>query len=516
MKATKNKGIAMPARWLIAMCILMLPVTVSAEPISLAKVVHEALSNHPDLPIGRIGISMAEAEKERIDGALDPRVAASLGYSDEKSPTTSPFAANQTQSGNFYGMVTQPLQDGSTLTGSLNYNRTKLNYPLSVPTTFQSTINPIYSHQIDLTYRYPLLRGHGNPAYHEMLDAAEKDTDSARWRVDIIKEGLAAQAIALYFQLAMNELSLKIASDAIARSERLLRYQKYREQFGLIEKADRLQAEALLATRRMEKNSAETEAAQAQTALNRLMMREGSAALSPSTDETVIPTSELAAMNVESLLETAHSNRPIFKSLAAKLDAADARLKVARDQHDTQVDLVGQIGSRALDANAGKALGQGFNLKDRFVSVSVELSDTLGGKATHAAIRQAELARQQAVLEEIQAAEAIKSDLSAALSQLQTESKTLEAARARAAAEKRKFAAEMKRYREGRSNTAAIIQFEGDLRIAELQVALHQTTMQMATHQLMLARGTLFDHLFNDEHPGNLEAGKATSGEAEL
>jgi len=482
--------------WLVLICTLTFPATVSAEPISLAETIRETLANHPDLSIGEIGISMAAAEQERVNGALDPRVSASIGYSDEKAPTTNPFAAKQTQSANFFGMIAQPLSDGSTLTGSLNYNRTKLNYPATVPPTFQSTINPIYSHQIDLTYRYPLLRGHGNPAYHELLKAAEKDEESARWNVEMLKEALSAQAVNLYFQLAMEELGLAISSDAIARSERLLRYQKYREQFGLIEKADRLQAEALLATRRMEKRNAEASVRMARTTLNRLMMKNADSELSPVSDEAIIPAIELQNLKIPLLVEEAVSKRPVFKSLESRLKAAESRLSVARDQHDTQIDLIGQVGSRALEPTAGKALGKGFNLTDRFVSVGVELSDTLTGNATNAAIRQAELARQQVQLEKIQARESVESELSNALSLLLSGSNTLIAAKTRADAEKRKFDAEMKRYREGRSNTATIIQFEGDLSVAEMQVAIQQTSMQLATHQLMLAEGTLFEHLF--------------------
>jgi len=477
---------------------LLSPSYATAQSMTLAEVIRETLANHPDIPISEIGRSFAQTEQERISGMLDPRVSARIGISDEKSPTTNPFAANQTQIGSFSGTVSKPLADGSTLSGSLNYNRTKLTYPATVPAAFQSTLNPIYSHQIDLTYRYPLLRGHGNPAYHELLSAAQSDESSAKWQVEMLKEGLAGQAIALYFQLAIEQLSLDIATDAIARAKQLLNYQKYRERFGLIETADRLQAEALLATRRMEKSSSEAAVVQARTALNRLMLRRGDKTVMPLVGEEIMPPERLLHFSIDGAIETAKSNRPIFKSLEARLAAAEARLNAAQDQHDMQVDLVGQVGSRALEGAAGKALGQGFTLNDRFVGVSVELSDTFNGQATHAGIRQAELARQQVLLEQIQATESVESELSSTASQLRSGAITLQAARERAAAERKKFNAEMKRYREGRSNTATLIQFEGELRMAELQVALQKTSLQMATHQLMLAQGTLFTHLFTE------------------
>jgi len=485
-------------RYFILCCILLqIPGTAFAQQISLAEVVQTTLSSHPDIPLSELQTSSAQIEQERLDGMLDPRVSARVGASDEKSPTTSPFAATQTKSSQFSGSINQPLSDGSTLTGSLNYNRTKLNYPATVPTAFQSTLNPIYSNQVDLTYRYPLLRGHGNPAYHELLNAASNDEASARWQVEMLKEGLAKQAVIFYYQLAIEELNLKIAVDAISRAEKLLKYQRSREQFGLIEKADRLQADALLATRRMEKSSAEAAVAQARTALNRLMTQGSDRPISPVANEPVITAEALEALNIDELVATATENRPIFNSLEARMDAAEARLNAATDQHDTQIDLVGQVGSRALENSSGKAFGKGFTLNDRFVSVSVELSDTLNGKATHAGIRQAELARQQVMLEKVQTTEAITSEISTVLNQLNYGSKTLRAAEQRVIAETRKFNAEMQRYREGRSNTAVIVQFEGELRGAELQAALQKVSLQMANQQLKLAEGTLLTQLLD-------------------
>ena len=494
--AMASEVILFVIRHVVLFCSLLIPSIAFAQPISLAEVVQATLSNHPDIPLGELQTSSAQIEQQRISGMLDPRVSARAGASDEKSPTTSPFAATQTKSSQFSGSINQPLSDGSSLTGSLNYTRNRLSYPASVPTAFQSTLNPIYSNQIDLTYRYPLLRGHGNPAYHELLNAAANDEASARWQVDMLKEGLARQAVLLYYQLAIEELNLKISTNAIARAEKLLKYQRSREQFGLIEKADRLQADALLATRQLEKRNTEAAVAQARTALNRLMTQSGDQNISPSTNEPMIKEDELSQLDIDSLIASATEKRPIFSSLKARMDAANARFNVAEDQHDTQIDLVGQVGSRALENSAGKAFGQGFNLNDRFVAISVELSDTLNGNATHAGIRQAELARQQIMLEKVQATESVTSELSTVLNQLNYGIRTLKAAEERVSAESQKFNAEIERYKEGRTNTANIIQFEGDLNGAELQAALQKTSLQMATQQLKLAEGTLLPEIF--------------------
>jgi len=478
---------------------VFMPAVAFSQPISLAEVILETFANSPDIPISQLGRDFAKADQMRIEGMLDPNVSARIGYSDEKVPTTSPFAANKTQFGQLTGAITKPLQDGSSLTGSLNYNRTKLGYPSSVPSTFQSTVNPIYQNQIDLTYRYPLLRGHGNPAYHEQMSASRQDEKAAIWRVEMLKEQLAEQATQLYFQLAADDLSLTLAKDAVERAEKLLRYQKMREQFGLIERADRLQAEALLATRRMEQSLAESRSRQGRTNLNRLMLRNPDAPLEPDLSMGLFSTDTADVVSLDRLLADAEKVRPAFRALEATLAASSDRLTAVRDQHETQIDLVGQIGSRSLDSGAGRALGQGFTLNDRFASLSIELSDTITGNTTKASIKQAELSRQQAMLEQLQLRESVKNQLANAVTTLNSSHTIVAAANRRARAETNKFNAEMARYRNGRSDTATIIQFEGELRNAELQAAIQQVSLRLATHQLALARGTLLPAFYSSE-----------------
>lgn len=482
-------------RNILLICTLLISGTASAQSISLADVIHETFANSPDIPLSQLGRDFVKVEQQRIEGMLDPSVSGRIGYSDEKVPTVSPFASSKTQFAQLSGNISKPLEDGSTLTGSLNYNRTKLGYPASVPPDFLPSINPVYQNQIDLTYRYPLLRGHGNPAYHEEMAASRQDEEAAIWRVEILKEQLAEQATMAYFRLTADNLTVNLAKGTIERAEKLLKYQKMREQFGLIERSDRLQAEALLATRRMDLSLAEATSRQGETNLNRLMLRAPDAPLDPGLNGGIFLTDAVEKKPLDTLLAEAEKIRPAFRVVEASLAASNARISAARNQHETQIDLIGQIGSRALNERAGSALGQGFTLNDRFVSLSVELSDTITGNATKAAIKRAELSRQQALLERLQLRESVKSQLASAITRLNSSHKTATAATQRARAEKNKFNAEVERYRSGRSDTATVILFEGDLFTAELQAAVRQVLLRLATHQLALARGTLLPAL---------------------
>jgi len=460
--------------------------------LALDSVLQHIFSKHPDIALSRIQQRNLAIENNNIEGLLDPSITLQTTVSDETTPTTNPFAASGTNSTSLTSSIIKPLQDGSSITASLNYNSTRFSYPSSVPTAFQAIINPTYQHQIDLIYRYPLLRGHGNPNYTEQLHANHYNQQAADWAVAQQSEQLAAQAIALYYQIAANEIAANLAHDAVQRSQRLLRYQKKRESFGLIEKADRLQAEALLATRQMEATNAQATLNSSITALNRLMLRDYHAPIRVYMHNDSLPNINA---NLDSLLKLAQQYRPIFHVLNANDAANQANLSIATDQHDTQVDLIGQVGSRALSGSPGFTLGQGFTLNDRFISLGLEVSDTWGGKKTAAAIAKVELEHERIGLQRMQALEAIKTELSTALNDYNNGMMTKASAKLRRDAEKKKFTAEMKRYREGRSDTATVVQFEGDLRIAELQDALQNIQIELAATQLSLSTGQLLKGL---------------------
>jgi len=286
-----------------------------------------------------------------------------------------------------------------------------------------------------------------------------------------------------------------LADDAVLRAKQLLAYQKKREHFGLIEAADRLQAEALLASRQMQYSNAQATLNSSYNKLNRLMLRDTAKPINISID-TFTPTS--MQQNMPELLQQAENNRPIFHMLDAQQAANDAQLAIARDQYNTQVDLVGQIGSRALSASAGTAFQQGFTLNDRFISLGVEVSDTLGSKSARSSIQKAELERERIELQRLQARESIKTALSNALTDYKNAKNTKKSAIHRKYAEKLKFNAEMQRYKQGRSDTATLVQFEGDLRTAELQAALQDIQLQLALTQINFATGKLLQAFYQE------------------
>lgn len=471
---------------LVAVCVAPL-VAVAEEAVDLATVLRKVLAAHPELDVARIDSAIADTASAQLAGMLDTRATAKAGIAQNQTPVNSSFQPIETRTAQLTAGLTKPLATGDTVGVALDYNRSKQLF--NSPFISQlAAINPSYQSQLNISIRHPLAQGKGLPAYHQGLRAAKARQHASRWQQRIIAHQLALQALNLFYQLALDDINLHFARLAVQRAERLLAYQRKREAFGLVEESDRLQAAALLAQRRTQLAEAEARRANDQSALNRLMLRDPDAPLRVRLPEDP-PASHIPSL--AQAVDNARAHRAELKAIEEQLQAAEAELEIARDKLRAQLDLVAELGTRALSGSAGTTLARTFSINDHYAALSLEFSDAIEGRAERAAVRAAELKRERALAERRKALESIRDELARAATQIRTLAPTLRLARVHAAAERRKFAQEMTRYRQGRSDTAKLIQFEGDLHNAELLAELKHVQWLLACQQYRWAQGML-------------------------
>ncbi|MDQ6983937.1 MAG: TolC family protein, partial [Ghiorsea sp.] len=183
---------------------------------------------------------------------------------------------------------------------------------------------------------------------------------------------------------------------------------------------------------------------------------------------------------------------PVFKVLDAQYQAAESRLSMAQSAGDYQLDVVGQIGTRALDGNGSTAFANGFNpIDDRYIGVRLEFSDVLGKSANKAVIQKSLLVLESINIERRKARLDLETEIAKLVDTLRSGQITLRASQAQVQAEKKKYQAQVARYKKGRAPTSVIIQFEGDLRAAELRYAIQQVNLGVNNYHLALATGEL-------------------------
>ncbi|MDX8401234.1 MAG: TolC family protein [Mariprofundaceae bacterium] len=304
---------------------------------------------------------------------------------------------------------------------------------------------------------------------------------------------LALQALTAFYRLASDALQARLARESVRRAERVLAWQKRRERFGLGETADRLQAEALLAARRADLARAEAARDADRAALNRLMLRDAAEPLRIDPEADPLPR-DFRPISPEEL-NRALARRPEIRAVERQLAAAREQRKIAEDGTRMQLDLVLQAGTRALDTQAAPAFARGLAPKDRFVGLSVEMSDDFGGGRARAALEKALQAEAKLEALHDRARAQLETDLANAETAIRSGLPVLRAARARARAERAKFEAEMARYRDGRSNIATLVQAEEALSAARVQAEMQALALRLAARQRQWALAELLDGL---------------------
>ena len=454
--------------------------------LSLKDALQHAIAHSNTLHIAQLQEQSIQFDQQQLQTSQDPKASIKGQMSDDSAPSTSPFAPAKTNITLVQGSIQQPLTHGDSLTLSAQYTRALSTYPNSVPQSFQATINPTYQHQIDLIYRYPLLKGNNNAPYLDQQQQLTHNQEALHWQRFAQREQIAAQVGQLYFQLAANQIAIKLSQDALKRSQRMLAYQKKREYLGLVERADRLATKALLAARQADVVNANNTYRTTQTMLNRLLQQPY--------DTNIIP--HLSAFHstsipsLDTLIQQAQDNRPAFHIIQAQIKAAESQLQLAQDNDQAQLDVIGQIGTRSLSGTAGAAFAQGFSLKDRYIALSMEWSDTISSQDLHSNTRKAALKIERLHWQQQQTRDDTITELSKALTQWFNATQTEEALQQQLHIEQTKFHEDMRRYREGRSDTTVIIQSEGTLQRVSLQTSLQQIQRQQALFRIQLLTGT--------------------------
>ena len=345
--------------------------------------------------------------------------------------------------------------------------------------------NPSNTTRADVFWRQPLARGSGNPAYREGRVIAETSVQAAAAERVAAFDDLARRAADIFFAAAYTHVRLQNAVQATARAERLKDYVQRNQRLGIAEEQDRLQAEAQLAARRAEHETLLLVWTQQRTSLNRLLEQAWDADLHPSLSAN----SRREPPPADVLYTESEQHSPQRLRLEARARQAEAVIGRSRDVARDQFDAVLSLGSRQL---SGDVAAGSVDNSDAVGSLRFEYRGVLGRSGADAELNQAVLdqsiARRQL--------ESVRTDLRYTVSGLAAEVTSAQAAHAQARrrlqSERAKVEEAAARYRNGRSDTAQVIQFENDALLAELLAEQQAIELARRLVEIDVLRGALW------------------------
>jgi len=457
---------------------LGLATAAGAETLTYGNVLQRVIARDASLDVARLQLERARVEVDRIESQLAWTLNGQAGRSHDLSAFGIPSDRSDASLS-----LEKRLSFGSRVGASGSY----------VYEDAEGTISPLFANpstttRADVFWRQPLARGFGNADYREGRAQAEAGIAAARADRIAVFDQLARRTADVYYTAAFTHARLASAGEAIVRSERLKEYVLRNVRLGVAEEKDRLQAEAVLSARRAERDAVQLAWVQHRTTLNRLLERDWNAELVP-----VLPASaELPP--VDALQAEAERHSPELMRYAAQERQADAVIGYSRDRARDQFDAVLSLGRRNISGDTIAPPGS-VDISEPAASLRLEYRATLGRSAADADLSQAYT--QRAIAQRQLAA--VRTDLEYRIQGLRAELDSARSAfvqaQARVQAERAKMDEASVRYRRGRSDTAQLVQFENDLRAAELVADQQAAELARRQVELDILRGALWEQL---------------------
>ncbi|GMR18524.1 MAG: hypothetical protein BMS9Abin33_0940 [Gammaproteobacteria bacterium] len=445
--------------------------------LTAEQVLQRVLQSQPSLEVALLQVERARLEIPAVNSQLGWVLNGQAGTSRELSFTGTSLNRIDVGAG-----IQRKLSSGSTVGVDTSYSREDSEIPF-----FASYPNPANTTKLDFNYRTPLGQGSANPGYQHELISAEASTTIAIAEGKKLRDQLSIQALNLFYSGALTIARMKNAEAAIDRSRRLRKFIEKNIYLGVNEKKDRLQIDALLHGAEADLKSLRVTWEQQRTALNRLIGQPWQVDFTPDLGDLPEVDDEIDKI-MEQVLENSHD----LAIETARLEITEAYINRNRDQQRNKLDLVFSVGGRNI--NGGAAIGN-VNLSDYAGGLRLEFSRALNRQGVDARLNQAQLDRSIALKQIQDIKMALDYQVNGLLSEISATKAALTDSETRLASEKNKYKEGNSRYRTGRTDISELIQFENDLRLAQLGVDIKRIELIGKHAEVELLRGSRWSEI---------------------
>jgi outer membrane protein len=290
--------------------------------------------------------------------ALDPVITGSARWAHQTTPQSSNFVTgtNELIQRLNTSNVTfqQSFLTGTSVSLGLNNNGNRSN-------SFRANFNPATSSTLGLTVTQRLMQGFGVALNSRQIVIAKNNREVADLTFKLQVITTVAAVMDLYWDLVTFNENVRVAQQALARSQKLYEDNKKQVEVGTLAPIEVVSAEAQVATAQQQLTVAETQVLQQETIIKAALSRTGTS--SPSVaDAHIIPTDRMRMPDVEpvgpiqDLVAQALASRPELASNRIQLQNSKISLRGSRNALRPSLDLVGTFGTEALAGSVNPIL----------------------------------------------------------------------------------------------------------------------------------------------------------------
>ena len=318
--------------------------------LSLRSYLELVMANNTDIQIQKLNLETPKNAIQRAFGTFDPLATASFTNTRTKTPATDAL-----QGANTVSTLSQPARFtyAQTLASGTQYTA---NFSASKGTTnsgFQS-YNPALNSSFGLNFSQPLLRNRGSAVNRLAINIARSRLRRSEYDLKNTLMTLLSDAETAYWDviqarenLRVQESSLNLAGESLKRAQREL-------ELGALSPLDIYNPQQQYATAEINVSQAKYRLAQVEDALRKQIAVD----LDPQVrklpiilTETVMPTTEMAAVDPELAVEKALRMRPDLRSRLQALDVDELAIRSARNLLRPDLSLTGSYTAQGRGGN---------------------------------------------------------------------------------------------------------------------------------------------------------------------
>ena len=438
----------------LALGSLLISPHVLAEKIDLTiyQVMQRVLDKYPTLKISDIEVAQAAEQRKQVESSLGWVLNSSGGVTHDLTALGTPSDRLDVTSS-----IARQLKSGATLSlsGGYRYEDSSLSFNPALP-------NPAHTTKVDLSYRLPLSQGGGNPLYVEGLKSAEVQYKLTKANDLLTKITLAENVKNIFYKALSTKARLINAIEAVERTKKLEAYINKNVKLGLSEKKDKLQIRAQLHSKQAELSALQLQWNQEKTSINRLMLEDWNHNINP------IFTSSINSnvTDVNKLIDITKAYHPAVVISQEKLILAESQINSSRDNKKDNLDLVVSVGSRTSDGknNSGGTVSE----QDWAGSVSLQYKHLFDDDGITSKYKQALLEKNIAQENIIKTHDDISYTVSGLSSEIKLANLAVKTAFKKLNSESLKLREVEDRFKNGRADTAQVIQFQNEYSFAQL------------------------------------------------
>ncbi len=454
--------------------------------LSLEDAIIRTLKSNYGVAIQVLNPEVASLSVDRAQEIFYPQL--SLGYNNRDTANASYSFLEatdvlKTKYFSYDAAIAQLLPTGGTLSASVTNAKNDTN-------SKYQTINPRYSSTLRFDFRQPLLKGFGSKMTKINILASEFDYEMSLNELETTVATIINAVTQAYWNLSYSIANLKVRQQALELAQDLLAKNQRAVEVGTLAPIEILSAQAEVATRQADILSANAEVKNNEDKLRTIINlpeEEMKAALPIKPVDT--PKFVERKINVDEALGTAMASRPELKSLKVGLKTRDLDLSYAKNQRLPNLSFDASYWSPGIsgdliiyqndDPLTGVIIGtvpnglqqaveDAFGFKYNNWAVGVSLDVPLSTIFSGAAVAQAQVSLDQAMLRLKNEEQVVFLEIRNGVRTLETNYERVQAYRVARDLADQKLKAEEEKLRVGLSTNFTVLQYQRDLSDAQI------------------------------------------------